>query len=252
MNNRIRRVADVIGKFKFSGFHYLMLEQLNKFRLLKGVVGIKFPGVKHRLYLRPGTSDFKLFRNIFISGEYDINLPFIPETIIDGGGNIGMAAIIFANRYPHAKIITIEPEDSNFELLQKNVSAYKNIIPLKGGIWRSSSYLKIINPNSGKWAFRIEETSAPDENSIKGFSIDDIIKQQEWRNADLVKLDIEGSEKEVFEHNPGTWLNSAKGLIIELHDWLKPNCSDAVCGAVKRYNFRRSERGENVIFVRES
>lgn len=250
MKKGIRRIASVISKYKLAGLYYVLLEQMNKLGLLKGVVSIKFPGLKHRLFLRSGTSDFKLFRNIFINGEYDIDLPFTPKTIIDGGGNIGMAALIFANRYPNAKIVTVEPEDSNFNILEKNVSAYKNITPLKAGIWHNSSYLNIRNPSSGKWAFIIEESQVPDEHSIKGFSIDDIIKESGWQNADLVKLDIEGSEKEVFEHNPDSWLNSAKGLIIELHDWIKPHCSDAVYNAVHHYNFRESESGENIVFVR--
>lgn len=251
MNKGIRRVTNVIAKFKLAGIHYLILEKLDQFGFLRRHVSVKLPSIKHPLFLRPRTSDFKLFRNIFEKGEYDIDLPFTPSTIIDGGGNIGMAAIVFANRYPYAKIVTVEPEDSNFEMLQKNVAAYSNITPLKGGIWRTSSYLNIINPNSGKWAFRIEESASPSGNSIKGFSIDDIIKRSKWKNADLVKLDIEGSEKEVFEHRPDTWLNSAKGLIIELHDWLKPNCSDAVYNAVNPYNFRKWESGENIVFVRK-
>jgi FkbM family methyltransferase len=252
MNKGIQRAIKVISKFKLAGVYYVFLDQLNKYGLLKKLVSIKLPGVKHRLFLRPGTSDFKLFTNIFINGEYDIQLPFTPKTIIDGGGNIGMAAIIFANRYPNAKIVTVEPEDSNFSILKKNVSPYKNITPLKAGIWRNSSYLNIRNPAAGKWAFMIEESTTPTENSIKGFSIDDIIRDSGWQNADLVKLDIEGSEKEVFEHNPDTWLNSAKGLIIELHDWLKPNCSDAVYKAVHHYNFHESLSGENIVFVRNN
>lgn len=252
MKKGLQRVTSVVSKFKLPGLYYTLLEQLNKLHLVKGIVSIKFPGLKHRLFLRSGTSDFRLFRNIFINGEYDIDLPFTPKTIIDGGGNIGMAAIIFANRYPNAKIVTVEPEDSNFEILKKNVSAYKNIKPIKAGIWRNSSYLHIRNPGSGKWAFIIEESDIPDEKSIKGFSIEDIIRESGWQNADLVKLDIEGSEKEVFENNPGTWLNSAKGLIIELHNWIKPHCSDAVYNAVHHYNFQESVSGENIVFVRNN
>ena len=252
MKKRIQRLFNVVAKFKFYGFYFICLNQLNKMKLLHGLASLKFPGIKHRLFLRYGTSDFQLFKNIFITEEYDIHLPFVPETIIDGGGNIGLAAIVFANKYPDAKIVAIEPEDSNYSILQKNISKYSNITSLKAGIWHNSSFLNIRNPDSGKWAFTIEETDMPTEKSIKGISINDIINECGWERADLIKLDIEGSEKEVFEHNSGKWLNSAKAVIIELHDWIKPNCSDAVFTATDHYDFQTSYKGENVILIRKN
>lgn len=246
---RIRRLLNIVSRFKLNGIRFLWLQKLNELNLLKGLAVIKFPGIKYPVYLRPGTSDFKLFRNIFIDEEYDIDLPFTPKTIIDGGANIGLAAIVFANKYPDAKIVSIEPETSNYEMLKKNIAPYKNISSIKAGIWSNSSYLNVTNPQSGKWAFIIEETNQPDNNSIKGLSINDIIKQSGWDSADLIKLDVEGSEKEIFENNPDSWLTTAKGLIIELHDWIKENCSDAVYRATNSFNFDISQKGENTVFT---
>lgn len=249
MNKRIQKTLNVISRLKLSGLHFILLHILNKMKLLRGTASLKIRGIKHRIFLRSGTSDFKLFRNIFIDEEYDIPLPFTPRTIIDGGGNIGLAAILFANKYPNAKIVTIEPESSNFTILQKNISPYANITALKAGIWSKSSFLNITNPGSGKWAFIIEETNEPGQNSIKGISINDIITECGWKNADVIKLDIEGSEKEVFD-NFGPWLNTAKAVIIETHDWIKANCSKAVEKAISNYNFKTSQKGENTVYIR--
>lgn len=246
----IKNLFLAFKRFGFRAVRFLYLSKLNDANLLHKMVSIRFPGVRHPVFLRPRTSDFKLFRNIFIDREYDISLPFTPQTIIDGGGNIGLAAVLFANRYPEAKIVSIEPETSNFMMLQKNTGAYSNIKPVKAGIWRKSSYLHVSNPTSGKWAFIVEETAVAGDDTIRGISIDDLIRQNGWNNADLVKLDIEGSEKEVFEAQPELWLNKAKALIIELHDWIKPRCSNAVFDSLRPYNFKKSQKGENTVFIR--
>ena len=52
---------------------------------------------------------------------------FEPRSILDLGANIGIASIDFALRYPQASIIAIEPVAANFQLLQKNISAFPNI-----------------------------------------------------------------------------------------------------------------------------
>jgi len=147
--------------------------------------------------------------------------------------------------------VTIEPESSNYAILQKNTSRYPNITTLKAGVWSKSSFLNITNPGSGKWAFIIEETNEPVQNSIKGISINDIITECGWKNADVIKLDIEGSEKEVFD-NFGSWLDAAKAVIVETHDWIKPNCSNAVEKAISHYDFKTSQKGENTVYIRTS
>src|SRR4051812_20342978 len=110
MKSRLQRIGTVIKKYGFSGLYFICLNKLNALHLLCGTMSIKFPNIRHRVYLRCGTSDFLLFRNIFIQGEYNIHLPFQPATIIDAGANIGLAAIKFANDYPSAKIVCVEPE----------------------------------------------------------------------------------------------------------------------------------------------
>lgn len=249
MVKKIQELCNIFSKLKLSGIYFLCLQKLDKLKLLRGSISIRVPGIKHKIFLRTRTSDIKLFRNIFIEQEYNISLPFVPNTIIDGGANIGLATILFANKYPAARIISIEPESSNFEQLKKNTSLYPNITLIKGGIWRCSSYLNITNPNSSKWSFITTEIDQPNETSIQGLSLDDIISNAGWENADMIKLDIEGSEKEVFDQS-GEWLQKVKVLIVELHDWFKPGSSSSVFRAVNNYNFTTSQSGENTVFIR--
>ena len=105
--------------------------------------------------IRKGSSDGSLFRQIFYDGEYDLAIPFEPKYIIDGGANIGFFAVLMANRFPNATIISIEPDSNNFELLKKNAGPYKNIIPVQSGIWNKDASLMVVDEGYGEWATKI-------------------------------------------------------------------------------------------------
>lgn len=83
--------------------------------------------------LRMGTSDLRVFREIE-KGEYAFGLPFRPKMIVDVGANIGITSIFFATRYPEAKVIAIEAEKSNFDILERNARAYPSIVPVHAAL----------------------------------------------------------------------------------------------------------------------
>ena len=66
---------------------------------------------------------------------------------------------------------------------------------------------------------------------------------------DILKIDIEGSEKEVFQHGYADWLPKIKVLIIELHDRMVPGASAAVFSAINQYDFSVDIKGENLVFT---
>jgi predicted O-methyltransferase YrrM len=43
--------------------------------------------------------------------------------VVDAGANIGLASLWFANQYPKAKIVCIEPDPENFRILKENLAA---------------------------------------------------------------------------------------------------------------------------------
>jgi hypothetical protein len=71
-------------------------------------------------WLRPDSSDLLTMREVFLDRDYDFPVRDNVKYIVDAGANIGLASIFFANKYPDAKIIAIEPEKENFLLLKRN------------------------------------------------------------------------------------------------------------------------------------
>lgn len=212
---------------------------------------IKMPDVKYPFLIRPKTADKYTVYDIFGLKGYDIDLPFEPEFIIDGGANIGLTSIFFANKYPNANIISVEPEENNFQLLQKNTILYPNVKVIKNAIWRRKSFLIIKDNGYGIRGFQVEEVNEFEEYLFDGISITDILNENKKSVIDILKLDIEGSEKYIFEKSYEKWLPNVKCLIIEIHDFMLKGCSRAVLNAISKYNFSLKIRGENLIFIND-
>lgn len=204
------------------------------------------------LVVRKDTSDLSVFHQIFVDKEYILPVKIHPKLIIDGGANCGYACLWYMLQYPQAKIIAIEPEQSNFEILEQNTKKYKNIERIQAGIWNKNTYLKIVDRGYGKWGFMTEEVSENDAYDLKAITIDKILKQSEHNTIDILKLDIEGAEKEVFSSNYEHWLKKVKILIIELHDRMKEGCSQTVYSAIKKFDFIEKRKGENIIFINKN
>jgi FkbM family methyltransferase len=215
---------------------------------------IYLPGLSSPLYIRSNSTDLLTFHQIFTFKEYEMNLWFKPKFIIDAGANIGLAAVYFTRKHPNAKIIAIEPENSNFEMLKKNSKNYKNIFLHKRALYNQSNLvLNVIDKGYGNWGFITEINDNLDSKNIvetvKTITIDEIIKEYDLEFVDLLKIDIEGGEKELFESNYENWLPKTKCIAIELHDGIKMGSSKSFLKAISKYNFSYHNKGENLVFI---
>ena len=204
-------------------------------------------GYKYPLYLRSNTSDYNTFFQVITSKGYKLPVSIEPTTIIDCGANIGLTTVYYKNLYPNSQIIAIEPEKSNYDLLTKNTDKFDNVTCIQRGIWNKSCYLKIKNESAEKWAFQLEETD--EKTDISALSITDIIKQYNLKKIDVLKIDIEGTEKQIFMNGYEEWLPLVKVLMIELHDNCTSGCSMALFSALNGFNFSVDFQGETLIII---
>lgn len=202
-----------------------------------------------RFFLRKDTTDYHTFEQVFLQQQYNIAVPFEPAFIIDGGANIGLAAIYFAQRFPQANILSIEPSKENFEVLQTNTASLKQVKCIQNGIWNKDVSLVITNIEGDKNAFMVAEVADETKDAIKAISIDTIMQTAGINTIDILKLDIEGAEKELFACNYENWLPKTKMIIIELHDFMKKGASKSVFAAISQYDFSFSMMGENIILT---
>jgi FkbM family methyltransferase len=207
--------------------------------------------IKTPIYLRRGTSDFLNFIQIFIKAEYSPCFLFRPENIVDLGSYIGLSAVYFTNRFPSAKIICVEPSLDNYEMLKLNTRAYQNITTIRAGVWSHKTKLKIARQVSGDWGNIIEEANNDDSDAIDALSITDIIAEYQFDKIDFLKIDIEGSEKQVFLNNTEGWVDFVKTVACETHDRFMPGCTAAYEQLFQSKGFDYFQSGEFKTFVKK-
>ena len=80
--------------------------------------------------------------------------------------------------------------------------------------------------------------------SVPCLSLADLISEYDLGWIDLLKVDIEGAEKEVFS-SPSEWIGSVGAIAIELHDRFKTGCARSFYAAVSDFPVEQT-MGENV------
>ena len=108
-----------------------------------------------------------------------------------------------------------------------------------------------MDSSSEKWAFKVEEIEGETKEGIKSMTLNSILENSGFQEIDILKIDIEGSEKELFSKNT-EWLDKVKIIVLELHDRLIPGCSDAVYEAIDSTIWEEYKKGEKVIFIRKN
>ena len=83
---------------------------------------------------------------------------------------------------------------------------------------------------------------------VPAITMDEVLREYQLDRIDLLKVDIEGSEKELFAA-ADSWIGRVDAICLELHDRFKPGCSRAFYQAVADFptEFRV---GEDVLVLR--
>jgi tRNA1(Val) A37 N6-methylase TrmN6 len=85
--------------------------------------------------LRLDTTDIEAFEQIFVRFDYESsNLPVSAGVILDLGANVGLATVFFGIRYTDAKLLAVEPSESNFAAMVHKTIALA--IASQGDRWR--------------------------------------------------------------------------------------------------------------------
>lgn len=196
---------------------------------------IKLKIYPNKFFFRKNTKDIDIFRHIILDEDYKYKLNPLPTVIIDGGAFAGYSSVYFANEFNKATVYSIEVDPSNYEYLLKNTQNYKNIIPINKALWNENMILNIQNINVDTCSVMVDNSG--NGTSIETITIPEIITNYSIETIDILKVDIEGAEKELFENGSEEWLPKVKLIFIELHDHKKMGSFRVVSEALSKMNF---------------
>lgn len=162
------------------------------------------------------SSDVSVLMEVFAENTYQLekfNMPSRP-VVFDVGANIGAFSLAVHLRWPQALITAFEPSPRNFALLQKNAPfaqcEQKAVAGTNGVVHIQSA--------GTHTALKLVESG--------GIEVEAVSLQEALRDVpvvDLLKVDIEGAEYEVFAHVTPETLAKVKNILMEVHDPSKIN-----------------------------
>lgn len=208
---------------------------------------VEVPQWPHPVFIRGGQrSDAIVLYEMLVTEEYAfVDGLDAPKSIIDGGANIGLAAVYFLNRYPSARIISVEPFQGSADVCRKNLEAYgARATVLEGAIWCDEGSV-CLDPQWEDWVNRVRPAAAGETGSAKAFTVPSLIALC-GGSVDLLKLDVEGSEKEIFGPGAAEWLPAVRNIVIELHG---KDCEERFFNAVAPYEYEMTNC-DSVYFLR--
>lgn len=162
--------------------------------------------------LRSHTTDISVLGELIVGGSYEsvADEAGSVSSIVDLGGNTGLAARWLLHRFPGAALVSVEPEDGNYALLKHNLAGRgRHLQACAGGTMRTVSLR-----DSGKAdGFQMVDDPA---GTIRVLDMRTIISALGTDRVDLLKVDIEGAERELFEECR-SWIGMIRLLSVECH-----------------------------------
>lgn len=204
---------------------------------------VKLRKLNHPIFVRPNTQDAITLIDNVIRGEYDyVQTPDnSPRWMIDAGAYIGDTSAFFLSKYKDLKAIALEPNTTNYSLAETNLKPYgERAVLLNKGLFTIDGITSFSGDGTDG---SIGETGV----QIDCVCIASLLERFCIQKLDILKMDIEGAEENIFRSAPELWLNRIGLLIIEVHS----SEIQALVHRVMNENGFRMERHRSLWFCRQ-
>jgi FkbM family methyltransferase len=144
-----------------------------------------------------------------------------PPVVLDCGGHIGSFTMYVKSHWPNAKILVMEPVPDNLRLLKANIDRnhLTDITVIPFALYGTSGTFYI--DMAGKQFDAVNVTAQKPQHdqyiTIEALELSEVVAKQRVTAIDLMKLDIEGAEYNVFEHSLPALAAHVKRIIMEFH-----------------------------------
>jgi FkbM family methyltransferase len=186
-----------------------------------GTGRLRLRAASRPLTFRKGTADRNAIVTHFCTPQLRLGGPSDApiRTIVDAGAFIGLETVRMLEFYPHARILAVEAEASNYATLVAN-STDDRVTHLHAAVWKDSEGVRF---KSGGKAGHTSHVS-DDGTLVPSVTIGDLLERCGGA-IDFLKIDVEGAEHTIFgDPRMVEWLPHIRVIAMECPD------NDA-CGA---------------------
>jgi FkbM family methyltransferase len=173
-------------------------------------------------HLRLSSTDWLVLEEIFQKDEYTIVREAIKDAgwIIDLGANAGYSLRYWQTLFPKARIVAMEPGPDNCTVCSMNIGTAgldSQVTLLQAGVGAVRQRMRLVDAGDGEWAYRTERAKSGDGLSVDVLPLSEVLEDHaKGQRIDLLKCDIEGAEKELFE-DCRAWIGRVNAIVIEIH-----------------------------------
>lgn len=242
----LRRYAEAIGWPAAITLRYCDLMVRSGLRK-RSSLELTLKNARFPILMRTHTSDREVLGQVFIQREYEPIELYQPKMILDLGANVGYSSAFFLSRYPTASVLAVEPDPSNYAVCCHNLAPFgQRARVIQGAAWPECTKLALEKGtyrDGREWSTQVRmatETSA-DSAEIDAYDVPTLIGLCHASEIDLLKIDIERSELELFSRNTESWLPRVRNLCIELHG---ADCEEIFSRALSNYSYELGPPGD--------
>jgi FkbM family methyltransferase len=187
-------------------------------------LNMKYP-IRGPLWLREAGSDDVTYDEVMVTEVYKPVVERLPDCrwVVDLGANIGLTSRYLLARYPAARLLAVEPNESSHAVLVRNLAAVASdrATAVRAAIWGQSGRVSVSVPSADMRfdCVRVSDVSAAADGSdqVQAYTVPELCKKYGFPAVDLLKVDIEGAEVQLLSGDT-SWLSTVNAIAIEFHD----------------------------------
>ena len=181
------------------------------------------PMVNMEIESDPMDDSFFSYFEFFYRNVYK-DLPFKENgTVIDLGAHVGSFTLYSLSRGA-GKVIAVEPFEKNANNMKKTFSKYNNIIVENAAIYKEDgTHDFFVGELSGWSSLGIEDHDRylSDKRfvkeTVKTVTLKSLLEKYGIEKIDVLKMDVEGSEYDIFETITSDMLKNIDNILLEYH-----------------------------------
>ncbi len=211
---------------------------------LQGPVDIQVGDLKFRV---PSSEEPVAF-HLIADGLYDERTCAVLQhalrhdsVLLDVGANVGAIAITAAHQWcPGGRVVGIEASPAVFRYLEGNLNAnpVRGMTVLHRAVSnRTGEMLSFYDAPDEKFGMgSLANRFGGEETKVRTITLDDAMESLGIKHVDVIKVDVEGFELQVFEGGMRLLRQKPAPLIVfEFNDWAEGRADGSLAGSAQRF-----------------